>query len=360
MSQRRCERLWQVEASQDGRLSPADRASFDRHAEGCEACRAELAAERRLLEEMDALPRAERSPLESMRARHALLRAADERLVGGAAAPSPWGARAARLGLAFAAAAGLFLVWSHVQAPSAPPVATATFEVTEQGTSEWSEERQGDTTQVIFRDGKAGFHVEHLEGPARFVMALPDGRLEVHGTRFVVDVAGGRTREVTVSEGVVALELQGFSGLLRAGDRWPPAEVAAPTPVPEPPPLAAPTPSAPTAVRPSAPPVSASVPSGTGAEGATALPPSPTAGERFSLAMGAFSAGDYGLADRLFAEFVRDFPRDGRAEDAMFLRADARARRGDAAGAAAAARDYLRVFPRGLRRPEAERLALGK
>jgi len=71
----------------------------------------------------------------------------------------------------------------------------------------------------------------------------------------------------------------------------------------------------------------------------------------------AFKAGDDSRADGLFAAFIRDFPRDGRAEDATFLRAQARARRGDKAGAAALAREYLRAFPHGLRRPEAEQLA---
>jgi TolA-binding protein len=85
----------------------------------------------------------------------------------------------------------------------------------------------------------------------------------------------------------------------------------------------------------------------------------PTAGARFAEAMGAFSAGQHARADALFAAFVRDFPRDGRAEDATFLRIEVRARRGDAAGARAAARDYLRAYPRGLRRPEAERIAGG-
>lgn len=81
------------------------------------------------------------------------------------------------------------------------------------------------------------------------------------------------------------------------------------------------------------------------------------AGERFARAMSAFSAGDYGEADRAFVAFVRDFPADSRAEDAMFLVADARARRGDSNGARIAARAYLQRFPSGLRAPAAERLA---
>jgi TolA-binding protein len=73
--------------------------------------------------------------------------------------------------------------------------------------------------------------------------------------------------------------------------------------------------------------------------------------------MSAFNAGDYGEADRLFVAFVHDFPSDTRAEDAMFLLADARARRGDPRAARDAARDYLRRFPSDLRAPAAARLA---
>jgi TolA-binding protein len=82
-----------------------------------------------------------------------------------------------------------------------------------------------------------------------------------------------------------------------------------------------------------------------------------SAGARFAEAVAAFGAGDYGRADALFGTFARDFPTDSRAEDATFLRADARAKRGDKAGAAAGARLYLRAYPNGLRRPAAERLA---
>ena len=72
--------------------------------------------------------------------------------------------------------------------------------------------------------------------------------------------------------------------------------------------------------------------------------------------MPAFSAGDYGRAEQLFRTFERDHPVDQRVEDALFLRAVARSRRGDQDGAAAIARQYLRRYPSGLRRPDAERI----
>src|SRR5690606_2344310 len=85
-------------------------------------------------------------------------------------------------------------------------------------------------------------------------------------------------------------------------------------------------------------------------------PPS-LAGEAFSLAMSAFSAGDYGEAEQRFIEFERAHPNDARVEDSTFLRAVARSRRGDQTAAQAIAREYLRRYPQGFRRTEARRLA---
>jgi TolA-binding protein len=82
-----------------------------------------------------------------------------------------------------------------------------------------------------------------------------------------------------------------------------------------------------------------------------------SAGAAFTEAMSAFSDGDFARAERLFSVFERDHAGDARVEDATFLRAVARSRRGDRAGAASLAREYLRRFPNGLRRIEAERLA---
>ena len=73
--------------------------------------------------------------------------------------------------------------------------------------------------------------------------------------------------------------------------------------------------------------------------------------------MTTYSRGDYAEAERLFLAFEHDFPRDARTEDSAFLRVAARARRGDTDGAQTLAPDYLRRFPNGLRRVEAERLS---
>jgi TolA-binding protein len=53
---------------------------------------------------------------------------------------------------------------------------------------------------------------------------------------------------------------------------------------------------------------------------------------------------------------VHDFPNDGRAEDAMFLRAEIRSRQGNVEGARQVARAYLARYPNGLRAPDARRM----
>jgi TolA-binding protein len=80
------------------------------------------------------------------------------------------------------------------------------------------------------------------------------------------------------------------------------------------------------------------------------------AGADFAQAMAAFDAGDYGRAEGAFFSFERRHSGDARCEDATFLRAVARARRGDAAGASAIAREYLERYPSGLRVREARQL----
>lgn len=84
--------------------------------------------------------------------------------------------------------------------------------------------------------------------------------------------------------------------------------------------------------------------------------PSPAAGELFDEGVASFRASAYEDADRQLARFAREFPKDPRCEDAMYLRAVARWRLGDRDGAAELAKSYLDAYPNGLRRPEAERM----
>jgi hypothetical protein len=392
----RCDRLWQVEALDDGRLEPKDRASFERHVPTCAACSSELLRLRELGQIMSEAPSAERTDLERRRARIALLSAANQRVIERQA-------RSRKLRIwALAAAVPLLALSGAALAHYSSARAASSFEVVNVAQADWSANKSGTTSRVTLRAGAASFHVEHVATGARFLVMLPDGEIEVRGTRFIVDVAGGQTRSVRVSEGVVALRVGGVEHVLHASERWqkgfemdsaplaatpaaPPVELAVPVPMPSegafsPSASRSPqpninVPAAPIASnsRPTAPRV-ASLASKASAAVAAVAPTrnrdEPTAGAgptvssagpgaRFAEAVAAFGAGDYGRADTLFGAFAREFSTDSRAEDATFLRADARARRGDAAGAAAGARAYLRAYPNGLRRRAAERLAEG-
>jgi ferric-dicitrate binding protein FerR (iron transport regulator) len=89
---------------------------------------------------------------------------------------------------------------------------------------------EGGTVRSSLTRGVAAFHVERLAPEQRFLVALPDGDIEVRGTRFVVTVEGAKTQGVEVNEGTIELRLQGRAPtLLSAGQRWPSAAPERPT-----------------------------------------------------------------------------------------------------------------------------------
>jgi len=398
VSNHSCERRWQAEALEDGRLDVTHRASFERHIASCVDCADELAELRRLKSIVARAPVTTRSELERRRSRTSLLSEANRRLMERRSL-------APKMRWAFVAAVPLVLVLAVVLAfDRRSRNAAPGFQVVDVAHAQWTATQEGTVSRVRLGDGSAAFHVEHVGQRARFLVTLPDGEIEVRGTRFVVTVSEAKTRSVSVSEGVVALRLGGEERLLASGESWRRENVptsaasgrvstSAVTPVAPAPVVIATEPEgakvasaasvgaleharslgSATAVgltaRPSEPEPTVvstrSAPSSTSTAPAAGGRPSAetggvgseSAGTRFARAIAAFHAGDYGSADSLLSAFMREFQRDARAEDAAFLRADARARRGDRVGAAAAAREYLARYPNGLRHPEAERLA---
>jgi len=266
-------------------------------------------------------------PLERARLRARILREANARLVSSRARRAPW------LALAAVVVAAAAVVWFIRERPRPAPIAVAPkFDVATNDGAVWRTHTDGAVATIELIDGTATFVVPHLEPAQRFLVTLPDGEVEVRGTRFDVVVSSGSTRSVTVREGRVVLRRLGEDELvLRAGDHW--SRIDAP-PVDSVP--AAPTLSASTR-RPRA-------------------PAAPSSATRFEEAMAAFRSADYARADSLFARFAAEFPADARCEDAAFLRAVARSRVGDKDGAASLARAYLAAYPTGLRRVEAQRL----
>jgi ferric-dicitrate binding protein FerR (iron transport regulator) len=350
-----CPRRWEAEAIEDGRLLGADRASFERHLPTCADCRAEVAA----LEEIRALlahaPRPTRTPLQRRAERAAILQRGNERYVGARAS------RPLRLALAFAAAtvvlaSGLAFSRAVATRPLAPAVAALgsaierrapRFEVLASQRADYQTTYDGNLARVTLRAGVATFRVERLAPQQRFVLTLPDGEIEVRGTRFEVAVEEGQTRAVEVLEGSIELRLGAERRSLLAGQRWQSrgAAVAAWS-------SGAPAPSD-SAVAPS--PSASAGPTATGS--ASVAPPSP--GARYAKAIEAYRAGRFAEADAELAAHLRSFPGDPSAEDATFLRAVCHDRLGDRAGAATLAKAYLARYPGGLRAPEAEKLAAG-
>ncbi len=351
-----CNRAWQAEAIDDGRLQGPDREAFVRHAAQCAACSRELAALSRLRELGAGFETRDTTELEHRRLRQSLLRQADDFMVGAERQRSAFGAfvhslRAARwagacLVVACALLAAFWVVRRSDASDVAPPTVAVTdaprFEIQPSEGGAFHADQMGPRQLVGVSTGTYAVHVQKLTSEQRFVIELPDGELEVHGTRFVLVVGPSSTRSVSVSEGLVALRIRGqHELLLHPGDSW-----SAPAPAPAPAP-ALPSSTASAAGTPSAAPTPSSV----------LKTPKLDAGASFARAMTAYARGDYAESERLFLAFERDFPGDARTEDSAFLRVTARARRGDAPGAKALAQDYLRRFPSGLRRVEAERLS---
>lgn len=352
MSTERCTRAWQAEALEDGRLGDADAASFRRHLATCGACRGEVDALAQLQAAAARLPELSSTPLEHRRLRQELLRRAH---AAGAQAP-----RAPKLlwltaGAVALAAAVAVVAWPHPVMSPAPqpramplPRAAPEYVATTSSDAVVRTLDGGAALRLSLERGELGLTVSPLRSDQRFIVQLPDGELEIKGTRFTVAADGARTTSVRVFEGRVALRLRDHSPLLlNAGDSFP-APVSTPAVI-QPPPASTPLP-AKRAAEPQAP----EAPEAIADPALTERPPPEST---FARAMTAFQAGDFGHADTLFEQFEREQPSDSRVEDALFLRAVARARRGDEAGARAIARAYLERFPNGLRKPDAERLA---
>jgi hypothetical protein len=368
-----CVQAWQAEAVEDGRLSGTERESFERHAATCADCR----RARLVLAELRAaggrLPLSEPAPLERRRQRQLLLRRASELGQRSGEPFRRWPVLAFAL---LAVSVGLFELSRSVDAPR-PPVATVaapvpTYRLSATSGTRWRILESGEALRLRLDIGDVELQVDKLSAGQRFVLELPDGEVEVVGTRFRAVASALGTEQVHVSEGRVALRLARRAPLsLAAGESWerateekeagrevkpaaPDAGVRAQSPA-----GAAADRSASGVARAQRSKHSAGGPprpsSSAAVDGVEAGPPA-GAGADFAQAMAAFEAGDYGRAERAFLGFERRHAGDARCEDATLLRAVARARRGDAAGASAIAREYLERYPSGLRVHEAKQL----
>ncbi len=207
--------------------------------------------------------------------------------------------------------------------------------------AQWSRTDEGPAEKVKLDDGTLRVHVRHLGSTEAFLVELPDGSLEVWGTTFRVAVKGGKTREVVVEEGVVALRLRGLEDvIIRAGETWNPA----PDPVVQ----ASGKPAA-SKLRPAASPE----PSLRSSPRVVEAAPEDEGARDYAAAVGLWQTGQYPKAAVALRAFVAAHPKAPQLEDATFLEAAALARAGRADAAALAAEDHLARFPESFHRREA-------
>lgn len=357
MTARRCARSWQVEAVRDQRLAGADRVAFERHLATCSECTRELAAFERLEQLGARLPLPSSDPLARRRARNELLRRANDLSVGSGRPPARRRNVVVVAALLAAALTIAFMVLRRGGDTTAL-VAEPRFELVSAPGSDWATVQRGAALRLALRRGQVRVSVHKLDAGQSFVLELPDGELEVRGTRFSVDVLDQKTLAVNVSEGLVALRLRGGGRelLLGAGQAW-----AAPPAAPATSPAAASASSETIAIplSPSSAPRASEPASAAASSARASRKPAAASGatQEFAAAMASFSRGDFASAERLFLAFEQHYPTSGHVEDTAFLRALTRLRRGDEAGAKTLARAYLERFPNGFRAPEAERLA---
>lgn len=332
-----CDRSWELDAVRDGRLSPSDVDSFERHRRTCATCGA-LAADAERLRRLgrSLVPDAPDDEVRVRRVRGRILR--DAALAGGTAPMRP--RFIVVLAAVLLAVVGVLVARSSLWTPritlstpglvDSPEGERATVHPGPATT--WSRLRDGATERIHLDDGTLALEVEHQRPGERFLVELPDGELEVRGTRFEVVVKEKVTRSVRVLEGRVALRRDGEPELLLvAGESWAPSGPA---------------------VAPSSAAVIAAAPPSS----ARALSPRPAAsGDEvdYAHAIKLYRAGEYTDAARAFHAFGAAHRKDPEAEDASFLEAAALAQSGRGDAAALVAERFLELYPASIHAKDA-------
>jgi TolA-binding protein len=196
-----------VEAFHERRLGGTDGAALERHLAQCADCENELAALRRLRQDLRELPVPfVDDDVTGRRQRQVLLAAAyqpptDRRRVRAA--------RVASLATAALVVLGV-VVWSpgaHLGGTAHRTIAVAPqplrTEIVAAGGTRWSRHRTAAVERVELAEGELAVEVHRADPSQRFVIAVPDGEIEDIGTRFLVTVNGGSTRQIVVREGTV-------------------------------------------------------------------------------------------------------------------------------------------------------------
>ncbi|HEX5100621.1 MAG TPA: FecR domain-containing protein [Polyangiaceae bacterium] len=367
-----CPRLFEVEASRDGRLSGEELTRFRAHLGGCRDCAREAQALEALASDLRGVKAgaAGGDELRVRRERTRLLAAFDVALVP--AAPESVTRRGRAVMMAFGALAACFvaLFWWHerprgtvtarTNAAAVPSAESVT--VRADSSARWTRQLEAHLEKIVLESGALSIRVDRTRAQRRLLVILPDGELEDIGTTFSVSADGGHTTRVTVQEGSVVLRVRGNATIvLAAGDAWTrtPPPLALPPAAPPGPSSSFPSAKLPPAARLTPSPSGRASDQGPGLD-AEPVPSPPSSGDTsadFRSAMGEFNAGNYGAAAKHFGMYVTSHPGNPRAEDAAYLRVLAFQHSGNAVGTQQAARDYLSLFPNGFRRAEVEALA---
>jgi len=191
-------------------------------------------------------------------------------------------------------------------------------------------------------EGTIVLEVASLPRGERFRVQTDDGAVEVRGTRFEVSASQRRLVAVSVSKGRVEVRSEaGALAVLDPGDEW----VHNAPPAPPPAELTPPTPSSARA--------QSTLPKPPASPPASRDQATRAAKMSFDRAWSLLRQGHARDAATLFAEVERDARDAGTREDALYWRAVATARTGDAAEAKRLFVDLLKRFPRASRTGQA-------
>jgi ferric-dicitrate binding protein FerR (iron transport regulator) len=224
----------------------------------------------------------------------------------------------------------------------------------------------GRTQIFALNAGSLQADVAKLRQDERFLVRTTDAEIEVRGTAFLVDIVAperecgeGTTTRVTVSEGVVVVRSQGRENAVRAGEKWPRGcRTIAATPS---------TPhhvasKRPTRFEATAPTLgSPSTKADTTATPHVTTQPSTLAEENNLFAEGVFARknGQLTVALSKMDRLLEAYPSGHLAENASAERMRL-LRVLDPARAAVAAREYVRQYPTGFARGDAESILAGR
>jgi TolA-binding protein len=188
---------------------------------------------------------------------------------------------------------------------------------------------------VRLSEGELAIDVAPLGAHERFRVVTGDAEVEVHGTSFLVQVAGDRLLAVGVEHGLVDVRpAGGVPVLLGSGQQW---HAAAPAPIAAAPARLEPPPHERRAAR-----ARAEAAAG-GAE--TAVAGASAAERAFAAGWRELRAGRYADAAGAFARVSATGPHEALAEDAHYWRAVALARAGHATEARAAMANFIARHP---------------